>query len=116
MSAFAKRNITAEHFRPNTTPDVSTAFDPLGQIQVHMGIDVVEVPQTFDDLTAATAEFLIDFDPSDDVKVGDRLDFDPDTPTDPTSAVRHEVTAIRKFTGKRSDYAEADVERKELPD
>jgi hypothetical protein len=107
MSLFAKRDISATHQRPDTTPDSTTEFTPLGTVRIHVPIETEDVPHTEIDLSARTAEFTVFFDPVKDVRAGDRLDF---------LGFQHEVTSVRRpGLRKRFDVAEADVVRKEIP-
>ena len=106
MSLFAKRNIAATHKRPIVVPDGKTTVTELGTISIALP-NPTQVAQAEEFITGVTAEFEVIFDPADDVRAGDLLLFLNAT---------HEVRQVRTFvTGKRTDYGEADLERKEVP-
>ena len=113
MSAFAKRDTEATHKRATAKPDEGEPiFTDLGIICIHVPVETPVAAQDEDDITAPSAEFEIDFDPADDLRPGDRLDF-----ADPAGKVfEHQVSAVRRFSGKRLDYAEADLFRKDWHD
>lgn len=106
MSLFAKRNISASHARRAIDPDVDATDTPLGTIFLSLPVET-QTAQAEEFLTSSTGEFEMQFDPAVDLRQGDILTI---------NSVEHEVVAVRKFqTTKRTDYAECDVVRREVP-
>lgn len=111
MSLHAKRNITATHRRPTTVPDGVRTVQDLGEIQIGFGEEVFTNQAEVED-SVPVAEFEIFYDPCDDLKIGDFLEF----PGTDGVVHLHEVRVARKFpTSKPTGYAEAEIVRKEVP-
>ena len=105
MSMFGQRNIAATHKRVTTVPDGVNDVATLGIVCIGFAEETF-FEQGEDGLTAPTAEFPIFFDPDDDLRPGDLLEF---------SGELHEIKFVRRFpTSKRNDHAEADIVRKEV--
>ncbi len=106
MTLFTRRKFGAFHRRPFVKPDTNVQF-------VDLGNTFIGIPERTssrlgaDFFTPSEFEFVVFFDPKRDLKAGDFLIFE-DT--------AHEVITVRRFdTGKRVDWAEADVIRKDVP-